>query len=140
MEEEDVKHVYLDCTFTQKSWALSDLSWQPVSTWQENIGEWMRKVCCKLDQEEGNKFLAIWGLWNNQNKVLMENKCKNVSELVIDTVRFLNEFKCKKDCLTTKPNSSLPREWLEPAESYVKINHDGTIFEEEHVASTGLIA
>ncbi|KAK4434864.1 hypothetical protein Salat_0649300 [Sesamum alatum] len=49
---EDEQHVLLSCSFARIVWALSNIPWKVINSWEGGCEEWMRSIEKKLDKEQ----------------------------------------------------------------------------------------
>ncbi|KAK4420267.1 hypothetical protein Salat_2439800 [Sesamum alatum] len=77
-EVESLRHVLLECPFARQAWAISNLPWRWVASWNNETAAWMSGVLQKLDHSEAARFLTLcWALWQNRNKKVMEGKLQD---------------------------------------------------------------
>ncbi|KAL2235865.1 UNVERIFIED_CONTAM: hypothetical protein Sindi_1318700 [Sesamum indicum] len=125
-------------------WLVCAISLTPhyiLSTYFHHPEVWLRHACSKLPPEAADRFLMIcWAIWNNRNKVVMENKGPPVEEVVALAESFLHEFVEIRARLI--PSQLIQREgriWQPPPQDTVKINFDGAVFGSSASLGVGVI-
>ncbi|KAL0444076.1 UNVERIFIED_CONTAM: hypothetical protein Slati_2130300 [Sesamum latifolium] len=75
MQEESVKHVFLEFQFARQFWDLACFPWRLICAWNEGAVEWVSQIVQAVSEEEKCRFFTLcWTVWQNRCKKVMEDK------------------------------------------------------------------
>ncbi|KAL0423119.1 UNVERIFIED_CONTAM: hypothetical protein Sradi_0846700 [Sesamum radiatum] len=139
VDTETSKHVFLECSYARQVWALSNLPWKVINSWQGDVTIWLKQVRKSLDDAQFNWFAILcWRLWGRRNGLVMENKRYNPFYCITYASSLLSDF---LNSVVVKP-SVLPSRnvWQPPDRESIKINFDAAVFDKGNRVGLGVIA
>ncbi|KAL0326613.1 UNVERIFIED_CONTAM: putative mitochondrial protein [Sesamum angustifolium] len=139
VDTETTKHVFLECSYARQVWALSNLPWKVINSWQDDVTIWLKQVRQSLDDAQFNWFAILcWRLWGRRNGLVMENKRYNPFYCITYASSLLSDF---LNSVAVKP-SVLPSRnvWQPPDRESIKINFDAAVFDKGNGVGLGVIA
>ncbi|KAK4389823.1 putative ribonuclease H protein [Sesamum angolense] len=139
VDTKTTKHVFLECSYARHVWALSNLPWKVINSWQGDVSILLKQVRKSLDDAQFNWFAILcWRLWGRRNGLVMENKRYNPFYCITYASSLLSDF---LNSVAVKP-SVLPSRnvWQPPDRESIKINFDAAVFDKGNGVGLGVIA
>ncbi|KAL0313944.1 UNVERIFIED_CONTAM: hypothetical protein Sangu_2238800 [Sesamum angustifolium] len=65
VDTETTKHVFLECSYARQVWALSNLPWKVINSWQDDVTIWLKQVRQSLDDAQFNWFANSAGVYGD---------------------------------------------------------------------------
>ena len=134
---ETTSHILLHCDKSSSVWVACGLVMERDCSFVDLL--W--KVRKDLGPADVNltHFMAIsWNIWNDRNGVRHGEVPKTVSNLVLEAIHIVEEYKALQDCHIPATNP-LPTLWIPPIPSAYKANVDGVVFNALSTASLGVL-
>ncbi|KAK4425080.1 hypothetical protein Salat_1701800 [Sesamum alatum] len=79
--------------FARLVWAISNLPWRWVASWNNDTAVWISGVLQRLNQFDAARFLTIcWALWQNRNKKVMEGTEQDPQRVVSEALLLLDQY------------------------------------------------
>ncbi|KAK4413835.1 hypothetical protein Salat_2796300 [Sesamum alatum] len=131
-EDEDSKHILLQCPVVRQVWALSDLPWRVIPNWCDDAADWLRHVSSTLEANDPDRALLIcWLLWQNRNQCLWGMTGSTAEDIAANSMRILWEYgEYIQSLQQANRTDSSYSFWKAPPEGVIKVNFDGATFAE----------
>ncbi|KAL8100419.1 hypothetical protein AgCh_032616 [Apium graveolens] len=143
ISSESTLHALVLCSFAVSCWEKSAL---PSITGEFNsFAEWIQLVFDQRNVEAIHvSVMLCWMLWKNRNELVWNQKCLDVSEVLVSALSVLNQWRFVQDKHFDNFLSFINQEdgreqWQLPSLNRVKVNTDAAIFENPSRFSYALI-
>ncbi|KAK4435003.1 putative ribonuclease H protein [Sesamum alatum] len=104
---ESMKHILLECPFTNVVWALSNLPWRVIDSWNAGAAAWFSATLRQFGQVDGPRFLTLcWALWRNRNRRRMESIVWDPIRVVQEADQFLAHYQAARARVCVNLSSS----------------------------------
>ncbi|KAL6195800.1 hypothetical protein ACLB2K_031418 [Fragaria x ananassa] len=139
---ESTLHLCRDCPFTrlvlQSHGLMSQVCLNPTLN-ELSLLEWL--ITCARDLSVvhlGELIYLLWGVWKERNNRVWNEKIGTPMDVVIGSMTSLNEFR-----LVTLKHVNMKaggsEKWKPPTIGIVKINVDGSFFQNTNIGSSGFV-
>lgn len=92
--KESSAHALWDCRMASKVWKELGIKFPIWNNTQRDFIEVYWKLREEASNFDWNVFVILaWSIWNNQNLLKHEGKCKTAKTIVSDTNRYIEEFR-----------------------------------------------
>lgn len=121
-------HVLVSCDFAKAAWVKSDVGFFLGGS--TCFKEWLLMIFKLVPRVNWGKVAAIvWGVWQQRNKLVWENRSPNMHAAVHGSLAFLSSWVEANARNSLSQHVSSATVWSKPPTGWTKCNVDGAIFE-----------
>ncbi|XP_031095050.1 uncharacterized protein LOC115999334 [Ipomoea triloba] len=125
MANENVTHIFANCSFARDCWRVLDDAWQ--LSYVDSLANWLDKMMDVLSVHMLEKVVMVcWGLWENKNAMLWSNQCRDSTTLVQHVLFYAQTWQNLNATVNDTSASHMQRDscWQPPPTGYYNMNID----------------